>query len=318
MATNVVVNDAELKALEARVGELTAQVANERNMGLAFQDQAQKAEVELKQAKYTLESMHQQMHRKPGVALNTALAAAQGRFRTIGKNAQVEVTTTKGGQYKFKYATLADMWDVIRTPLAENGLSVMQFPSISYTAPSKDATGGGLCSVETMLLHSSGEQKTWTLVLPFKDSDPKSVASIISYAQRYSLRAGLGITSAEDVDLDQQPFAGMEAPPPLDDAPAHSFPAIPPMKPPAKPKKVSSLDLAMDIQKSANKAELQAAAVAVADALASKAITPQQREDLVSVYKAREAELAIGKPDTITPPKAEVTNFPKAEPGSEG
>jgi hypothetical protein len=92
--------------------------------------------------------------------------------------------------YKSKYASLDTIWETIRKPLSENGLSVAQTMNLVNDKS----------VLETTLYHTSGEWISGTqLVNPVKD-DPQSLGSAISYARRYSLSALLGIVSDEDDD----------------------------------------------------------------------------------------------------------------------
>lgn len=69
------------------------------------------------------------------------LAAALVKFQANVEKVRKEA---KNPFFKSKYASLANILDVVRAPLAENGLAFSQFP-----------TGDG--ALTTILLHSSGE-----------------------------------------------------------------------------------------------------------------------------------------------------------------
>jgi len=113
-----------------------------------------------------------------------ALAAFQGKMTAVKKDATNPF-------YKSRYATLDTIWESIRKPLSENGLSVAQ--TMNLTPDNKSV-------LETTLYHTSGEWINGTqLVNPVKD-DPQSLGSAISYARRYSLSAILGIVADEDDD----------------------------------------------------------------------------------------------------------------------
>ena len=104
---------------------------------------------------------------------------------------QAEVEKIKKGAtnpfFKSKYATLADILDVIRQPLANNGLSFVQFPK-------------GVHGLETMLMHISGEYLSESYEMrPVKD-DPQGAGSVITYQRRYALGAVLGLNIDEDDD----------------------------------------------------------------------------------------------------------------------
>ena len=115
--------------------------------------------------------------------LAKALSTFQGKMVAVKKDATNPF-------YKSKYATLDTIWETIRKPLSENGLSVSQTMNLA----------GEKSILETTLYHTSGEWISGTqLVNPVKD-DPQSLGSAISYARRYSLSALLGIVSDEDDD----------------------------------------------------------------------------------------------------------------------
>ena len=90
--------------------------------------------------------------------------------------------------FKSKYADLSEVIDVLREPLKKNGLSFSQFPISSE----------GMCGVETVLMHSSGEWLSQTLLLACSKQDPQGYGSAITYARRYALQSIFGIPSEDD------------------------------------------------------------------------------------------------------------------------
>jgi hypothetical protein len=128
--------------------------------------------------------------------LASALAKAQGAFAPLERNREVTVRgTAKSGKdfsYNFRYATLDAVFDSVRKPLADNGLSIVQ--AVSYSQ-------NGM-AVDTMLAHASGQ---WIkTVTPARvDEDKKgnqAIGSAITYAKRYAICAMLAITADEDDD----------------------------------------------------------------------------------------------------------------------
>lgn len=115
--------------------------------------------------------------------LATALCNFQGEVEKIKKEATNPF-------FKSKYATLANILDVIREPLAKNGLSFVQFPE-------------GTNDLTTMLMHVSGEwiSDTYTM-MPVKN-DPQGVGSCITYQRRYALAAILGLNIDDDDDANK-------------------------------------------------------------------------------------------------------------------
>jgi len=112
--------------------------------------------------------------------LATSLCAFQGEVEKIKK-------TATNPFFKSKYANLADILDIIRVPLAENGLSFVQFPKGEY-------------GLETMLMHTSGEWLSESYQMKPTKDDPQGAGSVITYQRRYALSSILGLNVDEDDD----------------------------------------------------------------------------------------------------------------------
>lgn len=115
--------------------------------------------------------------------LAIALAKAQGSFTTAVKD-------KVNPHFKSRYADLAAVWNACRDALSRNGLSVVQIPTVD----------GDKVSVETMLLHSSGQFISGVLSLRSEKPTPQGVGSAISYARRYGVAALVGVTTGDDDD----------------------------------------------------------------------------------------------------------------------
>lgn len=113
--------------------------------------------------------------------LATALAKAQGQLENASK-------ASVNPHFKSKYADLAEVINTIRPVFAEHGLSVMQCPSFD----------AGIVSVETVLMHSSGEFIASTVSAPVSKQDAQGVGSAITYCRRYALAAVAGIAQEDD------------------------------------------------------------------------------------------------------------------------
>lgn len=115
--------------------------------------------------------------------LAEALAKAQGQIRGAAKD-------TTNPHFKSKYADLASVWEACRKPLADNGLSVVQFTKI---------VGDDRQPVlVTRLLHSSGECIEGDTPLLMGKQDMQALGSAITYARRYGLAAMVGIAPEDD------------------------------------------------------------------------------------------------------------------------
>lgn len=124
-------------------------------------------------------------------ALAKALAAAQAEIENAHK-------TSDNPFFRSKYADLAEILNTSRPVLAKHGLSVVQSPGLE----------GETASVETLLLHESGEWISGVITSPLskqyaKDGrelppSPQAVGSSITYLRRYALAAFVGIAQEDD------------------------------------------------------------------------------------------------------------------------
>lgn len=113
--------------------------------------------------------------------LAKALATFQGKVPAIKKDAQNPF-------FKSKYASLGNIIDKIKAPLAECGLSYCQLPD-------------GDESLTTILMHAeTGEYLQATYQLHAAKKDPQGIGSAITYARRYALSALLGLNTDDDDD----------------------------------------------------------------------------------------------------------------------
>lgn len=118
--------------------------------------------------------------------LAIALSKAQGQMINADKDAK--------GNYG-NYTTLAGTWDVIRKPLTDNEIAILQRPLIV----------DGKSTLCSMILHSSGEFiDDCELELKFDTSGRMSgmqaMGSAVTYARRYSLQSITGVAPTDDDD----------------------------------------------------------------------------------------------------------------------
>lgn len=131
-----------------------------------------------------------------------ALAKAQGQFGNVVRDLVASVQSTKGS-YQYSYADLGACLDVVRKPLADNGLAVLQSCFQS----------DGDIHVETRLAHGSGEWIDYgVMVMTPQRPGPQAVGSCITYARRYALAAALGIAQTDDDAQEAESSNGKEAP----------------------------------------------------------------------------------------------------------
>lgn len=93
--------------------------------------------------------------------------------------------------FNSKYAPLCEVINTVKETLTKYGLSILQIP---YTE-------GDRVSVETFLMHNSGEWiKSPPLSFKIDNLTAQGAGAAITYARRYSLSAMLNISSEEDLD----------------------------------------------------------------------------------------------------------------------
>jgi len=115
-------------------------------------------------------------------ALATALCKAQSQIEGAKKD-------STNPHFKNKYADLGSVWDACRKALADNGLSVVQFGTL---------TADGNAGLTTRLLHESGDYIDGTIPLLNGKGDMQGLGSALTYARRYGLAAMVGVSPEDD------------------------------------------------------------------------------------------------------------------------
>jgi hypothetical protein len=132
------------------------------------------------------------------VNLSKALAAAQGEMPAIKFD-------STNGFLGNKFASLGAVIEATRPILAKHGLSIAPFP----------IGDGGAVGIEVILLHTSGEWVSNSVLLEVGAEKGKSSAqvagSIISYLRRYALSSICGVYADEDGDGNKPAPAELKA-----------------------------------------------------------------------------------------------------------
>jgi len=137
---------------------------------------------------------------QPQNKVRAAMVKAWGKFPAVIKDRDNSITRSR-------YATLDSVIETIKPVLAECEL----MPRQDLTTTERSVT------VYTQLIHSSGEAIEFSpLTLPVvgkrisggggsysTDNGPQEFGSAITYARRYALLAGLGISTGDDDDGNQ-------------------------------------------------------------------------------------------------------------------
>ena len=111
----------------------------------------------------------------------TALAKAQGQMDNADKS-------KVNPAFKSKYADLASVRDAVIGPLSANGICVLQAAQTSEVG----------VTVETRLVHSSGQWFACTVGATPTDYKPQSIGSATTYLRRYGLMSMCGIAPEDD------------------------------------------------------------------------------------------------------------------------
>lgn len=124
------------------------------------------------------------------VNIAPALVKATSALRAIGKD-------SVNPHFKSKFASLEAIMGEVRPALAQHGLTVLQGASQPHT----DEAGRLMAfTVETMLLHASGEWISSSVFMPLAKLDPQGAGAAVSYGRRYGVASLLAIVTDDDLD----------------------------------------------------------------------------------------------------------------------
>jgi hypothetical protein len=118
-------------------------------------------------------------------AIAPALIKAQSQMQGITKEG-------KNPAFKSKYVTLDSILDTLRPILTSNGLMLTQGSSKPETLQA--------VTVESRIIHTSGEWIATTVTIPVTKPDAHGLGSALTYGRRYSVSALLAISADEDDD----------------------------------------------------------------------------------------------------------------------
>ena len=127
-------------------------------------------------------------------AFDEAIAAAKAHMPSIVKTRKVDFTTSKG-RTNYQYEDLASIMNQIGPVLSANGLSVRYRTEAELNQP---------ISVTCIISHRMGHSEENTLMAGRDESGNKNsiqaIGSTVTYLQRYTLKAALGLAAAADDD----------------------------------------------------------------------------------------------------------------------
>lgn len=139
-------------------------------------------------------------------ALYTALSVAQGAFIAGSKD-------SKNPHYNSRFMSLHALMDVVREPLAKNGLALLQMTELApagFSVAKETLADGTIAEtstpmdsrwvLRTMLVHKSGEFISFCYPLSPGGQTAQNIGAAVTYARRYSAAALLSIVADEDLD----------------------------------------------------------------------------------------------------------------------
>lgn len=110
--------------------------------------------------------------------------------------AEVRNAIKSSNGYGYKYAPLDEVLNIVRPIIAKHGLTIIQSQNLDKE--------GGLVTIKTLLLHSSGEFIETEVTSPFENlkgmNSYQSMGACITYLRRYAISSMFGIASEEDTD----------------------------------------------------------------------------------------------------------------------
>lgn len=143
-------------------------------------------------------------------AFDNAMAEAKAKIPVIRKNRRVGFDHKTGGdRTEYNHETLGEIARTVDPILSEFGLSYRYRVSSDINAP---------VSVTCILSHRDGHSEETTLTAGRDDSGKKNaiqqMGSTVTYLQRYTLKAALGLAAAADDDgnASETKPAGYQAP----------------------------------------------------------------------------------------------------------
>jgi hypothetical protein len=127
-------------------------------------------------------------------AFEEAMSAAKAKIPEIKKNRKVDFTS-RNGRTNYQYEDLSTIMNVVCPILSEHGLSVRYRTTAEPNQP---------ISVTCIISHRMGHSEENTLMAGRDDSGNKNsiqaIGSTVTYLQRYTLKAALGLAAAADDD----------------------------------------------------------------------------------------------------------------------
>jgi hypothetical protein len=123
------------------------------------------------------------------IETSDAIAELAGALLTFQAEVHGVVKDSVNPHFKNRYASLEGVIETARPGLQKARIAFTQAPG---------RVVDGKIAMTTMLIHASGQWLRSTMDIPLAKHDPQGTGSAITYAQRYSLMATLGLPPMDD------------------------------------------------------------------------------------------------------------------------
>lgn len=115
------------------------------------------------------------------------IAGALNKLQSM--NLAVE-KTENNPHFRSKFANLEGHWEMLRKPMTELGLCIVQMPSTVLDRP----------ALTTIIMHTSGQFIEATALLAVEANSPQKQVAAITYMRRAALSGATGTVAVEDDD----------------------------------------------------------------------------------------------------------------------
>lgn len=139
--------------------------------------------------------LREEQREEARLAFESAMASAKAEIPVIAKARKVDFTSKRTGERtNYNYESLGDIAGLVNPILAKHGLSYRYQTDVQ----------NGLVVVTCVVAHKDGHRESNSLATGVDTSGNKNaaqgVASAVTYLQRYTLKASLGLAAGEDDD----------------------------------------------------------------------------------------------------------------------
>lgn len=240
--------------------------------------------VEVMERLLALQERHDAFHSRK--AFDDAMADLRKTLPRITKSREVDFTNKNGGgRTHYKFEDLAEITEALSEPMSDVGLSFRWY--------TENVQGG--VKVTCRITHREGHFEETSLVGPLDASGNKNpiqaIGSAVSYLQRYTLKAAVGIAAAHD-----------------DDAQEVGKRREPEQRQPVDNSRAILAGFDSEIQSAGNAAMLQA----IWKRIEASTLSDQQTDELSAIINARLAYLRT-KPQQNQKPVADPFGFDRME-----